>query len=80
MHSIYSDSFFFLDDLLRAFKASCIRYSICPLVLRNSSAAQLSSSLSTSGFIRNTNAFFSAIVLVCCGLLLLAHQCHAYTY
>lgn len=57
-------SLFFLLPFLRAFKACCNRNSICPLVLLNSVSAQASISLSISGLTRNTNAFFSAIVIL----------------
>lgn len=52
---------FFLD-----FKAWVSRNSICPLVLLNSSAAQISTSFNKAGLILNTKAFlsFSAILIV----------------
>ena len=53
---------FFFVVFLRANKACCSRYSICPLVLLNSASAQASISFNTSGLIRNTNAFFSAMI------------------
>jgi hypothetical protein len=57
-------SFFFRLFFFLASKACCNRYSICPLVLLNSSPAQVSISFKTSGLIRNIKAFFSAIVNV----------------
>jgi len=54
--------FFFLRlSFFRASKACCNRYSIWPLVLLNSSPAQVSISFKTSGLMRNINAFFSAM-------------------
>ncbi len=55
---------FFFGALFDAFKDCIKRYSICPLVLLNSSAAHFSNALSMSSFKRNANAFFLAMFRV----------------
>src|SRR6185437_12743201 len=42
--------------------ALCKTHSICPLTLRNSSAAHFSSAFIVAASIRNANGFFSAII------------------